>query len=172
MSDGQSRKTGKLGTGPLNSPQNNANQIYHHQRRAEALAAYAPEVVPLLKNLVLNTFGSTPGYGVDDNIDADSEIMRYGWRIFGLSKGEAKFKDDTPAASQRKTLLAVELLFGETGLPVNFLVDTRRTHTTFKTGLLGLKQKVTTTYGSSRTVRLDSAELAEALEDLAQTMEK
>lgn len=171
MSDDPRGKTGRLGTGPLR-PEYQATQIYHHQRQADAFSQYAPVVIPMLKRVLEDVFGETPGYGVDDNIDADSDSMRFGWRIFGLAAGESRFRGETPDAPQRKTLLSVELRFGEQGQPVGFIVDTRRTHTTIKTGLLGLKQKITSTKGSMRQVTLSETELAEALDELSKTMER
>lgn len=168
-------KTDKLNrpvTGGLRSPEGNAVEIYHHQRRAEALAKYAPMVVPLLKDVLLNTFGSTPGYGVDDNIDVDADVMRFGWRIFGLGEAEMQFGDEMPRAGERKTLLAVELLFGEMGNPTAFMVDTRRTRTMVKTGLLGLKQRIQVASGSARKAALNETDLKEALDEIAPTMER
>lgn len=174
MSDGSRGKTGKLNrpvTGNL--PENNAVQIFYHQRRAEGLAQYAPMVVPLLKDLVYDIFGDKPGYGVDDNIDVDAEVMRYGWRIFGMSKAQMdQFGDEMPNTGTRKTLLAVELLFSESGQPIAFLVDTRRTHTSIKTGLLGIKQRIEVTVGEARKTALNEIELKRALNEVIKTIEK
>lgn len=172
MSDNQRKVTGRLDPSILQHPINNATQIYLHQRGAEALAKYSPMVIPMLHELLEKYFGETPGYGIDDNIDLDSDVLRFGWRIFGMGQGEAVFNENTPAAPQRKTLLTVELLFAEMGHATGFLVDTRRTHTTVKTGLLGLKQKVQVTMGKARQTKLSETELADALEEIVQTMER
>ena len=174
MADDQRKKTG-----PLKNPSNNAAQIYAHQRGTEAIAKYAPKVVPLLHEVIETHFGDTPGYGIDDNIELDSDDLRFGWRIFGMGAGEASFAGETmyfteaaAGAPQRKTLLTVQIVLGDLGYPTGFLVDTLRTYTTVKTGLLGLKQKVQMTTGRSRGAKLNEADLAEALAEIAQTMEK
>ena len=175
MPDNTRGKTGRLnppGTGNL--PDNNAIQIFYHQRRAEGLAQYAPMVVPLLKDVLFDYFDDKPGYGVDDNIDVDADIMRYGWRIFrtgapaeGLTLGE-----EMPMSGTRKTILAVELLFSESGHPSAFLVDTRRTRTSIKTGLLGLKQRIEVTEGASKKTSLSEIELKAALKEIVKTAER
>lgn len=177
MPDRSRGNTDKLSTGLFRSPASTATEIFHHQRRTEAMAKYAPLVVPLLKEQLLNAVGTTPGYGIDDNLD-DDDATRYGWRIFALGSGEARFVgeaqyvSETPAAGQRKTLLAVELLFGETGNPVAFLVDTRRSRTMVKTGLLGLKQHITVTDGATRKAALSESDLNDALNEMVSTMER
>lgn len=168
---GNTDKLKKPGTGNLRSAEQAAAEIYHHQRRTEALSKYAPMVVPLLKDVQLNMFGSTRGYGVDDHIESD-EGARYGWRIFGMGAGEARFIDDTPEASQRKTLMAVELIFNEMASPIAFLVDTRRTHTVIKTGILGLRQQVKVTSGTARRTALNEDDLRDALNETAPTMDR
>src|SRR5690606_23968448 len=121
-------KTGRLNPpGTDNIPDNNAVQIFYHQRRAEGLAQYAPMVVPLLRDMVYEVFKDRPGYGVDDNIDVDADVMRYGWRIFKTVESAAdgfSLTGELPTAGTRKTLLAVELLFSEGGHPMAFLIDT------------------------------------------------
>jgi hypothetical protein len=178
MPDRTRGNTGKLSTGLFRSPAGTANEIYYHQRRAEGLAKYAPLVVPLLKELLESVVGDTPGYGVDDNLDEGNDGARYGWRVFAVGSGEARFLgeaqyvSETPEAGQRKTLLAVELLFGETGSPVAFLVDTRRSRMMVRTGLLGLKQHITVTDGATRKAPLSESDLRDALTEMASTMER
>ena len=82
------------------------------------------------------------------------------------------FTEAAAGAPQRKTLLTVQIVLGDLGYPAGFLVDTLRTYTTVKTGLLGLKQKVQMTTGRSRSAKLNEADLAEALAEIAPTMEK
>ena len=176
MPDNTRGKTGRLnlpGTGNL--PDNNAIQIFHHQRRAEGLAQYAPMVVPLLKEVVFGFFGDKPDYGVDDNVDVDADLMRYGWRIFKTVQAAAdsfSLTGELPSAATRKTVLAVELLFSENGHPYGFLVDSRRTRTSVKTGLLGIKQRIEVTEGAAKKVSLNEAELKAALKEILKTVER
>jgi hypothetical protein len=176
MPDNTRGKTGRLnlpGTGNL--PDNNAIQIFYHQRRAEGLAQYAPMVVPLLKDLLYDTFGDRLGYGVDDNIEVDADVMRYGWRIFRTVEAAAddfSLTGELPRAGIRKTLLAVELLFSESGHPIAFLVDTRRTRTSVKTGLLGIKQRIEVTEGAAKKTSLSETELKAALKEIVKTVER
>lgn len=167
MSSGQRGKTGGLG-----SPHNNAAQIYTHQRRAEALAQHAPEVMPVLQNLLRERFAHSSDYGIDDNIDNEGDVQRYGWRIFRLRAVEAKFSDAILSAPERQTAMLIELLFDENASPTGYLVDTRRTQTSQKTGLFGIRQTTTVTLGASRVISLDADALADAVEELADTMER
>lgn len=169
MSSGQK---GKAGTGALGASHHNAAQIYTHQRCAEALAAYAPEVLPVLQNLLRERFVDSSDYGIDDNIDNEGEARRYGWRIFYLSAVEAKFNDATYSVPERRTALLVELLFDEDASPTGYLVDTRRTRTAQKTGLFGLRQTTTVTLGASKVTPLDVMALSDAIDELADTMER
>lgn len=176
MPDNTRGKTGRLNPpGTDNIPDNNAIQIFYHQRRAEGLAQYAPMVVPLLKDMLFDDFDEKPGYGVDDNIDVDADIMRYGWRIFKTVESAAdsfSLTGELPTAGTRKTILAVELIFSESGYPLAFLVDTRRTRTSVKTGLLGLKQRIEVTEGASKKTALNETELRAALKEIVKTVER
>jgi hypothetical protein len=176
MPDNAKGKTGRLNNPiPGNIPDNNAIQIFYHQRRAEGLAQYAPMVVPLLKDVLFDYFDDKPGYGVDDNIDVDADVMRYGWRIFKTVEAPAdgfSLTGELPAAGTRKTILAVELLFSESGHPNAFLVDTRRTRTSVKTGLLGIKQRIEVTEGASKKTALSEHELKSALKEIVKTVER
>lgn len=175
MPDNAKGKTGRLNNPiPGNIPDNNAIQIFYHQRRAEALAQYAPMVVPLLKDVLFDYFDGKPAYGVDDNIDVDADVMRYGWRIFrtGAPAENLTLGEEMPMSGTRKTLLAVELLFSESGHAVAFLVDTRRTRTSIKTGLLGIKQRIEVTEGASKKASLSETELKAALKEIVKTVER
>lgn len=174
MPDDKRGKTGRLNrpvTGNL--PDNNAVQIFYHQRRTEGLSQYALMVVPLLKAMLSERFNDPSDYGVDDNIDVDSAVVRYGWRIFRTAAPAQKFSvsSDMPMTSTRKTILAVELLFSDNGHPVAFLVDTRRTRTSIKTGLLGLKQRTQVTEGMAKKTALTESALDAALKEVIKTIE-
>lgn len=175
MPDKTRGKTGRLNNPvPGNIPDNNAVQIFYHQRRAEALAQYAPMVVPLLKDMLFDYFDGNSAYGVDDNIDVDADVMRYGWRIFrtGAPAENLALGEEMPMSGTRKTLLAVELLFSESGNPTAFLVDTRRTRTSIRTGLLGIKQRIEVTEGESKKTVLSEPELKAALKEIVKTAER
>ena len=176
MPDNGRGKTGRLNNPiPGNIPDNNAIQIFYHQRRAEGLAQYAPMVVPLLKDMLFDYFDEKPGFGVDDNIDVDADVMRYGRRIFKTVEAPAdsfSLTGELPTAGTRKTLLAVELLFSESVNPIAFLVDTRRTRTSVKTGLLGIKQRIEVTEGAAKKIGLNEIELKAALKEIVKTVER